>query len=49
MARGSAVERSDGPMSAPVRPSHSQPLVMRDSVDWSGLVVTGQDNLVDGW
>jgi hypothetical protein len=22
---------------------------MRDSVDWSGLEVTGQDNLVDGW
>jgi hypothetical protein len=40
---------SDGPVSARVRPSHSGPLVMGDPTDWSGLGVTGEDNLVDGW
>ena len=40
---------SDGPMSAPVRSSHSGPLSMRLPPDWSGLKVTGEDNLVDGW
>jgi hypothetical protein len=40
---------SDEPVSAPVRASHSRPLCMTDSMDWSGLEVTGEDNLVDGW
>src|SRR5919106_1614913 len=41
--------RRDEPMSAPVRSSHLRPFSMRDSMDWSGLEVTGEDNLVDGW
>jgi hypothetical protein len=40
---------SDAPVSARVRPSHAGPLVMGDPADWSGLGVTGEDNLVDGW
>ena len=40
---------SDGQMSARVRSSHSMPLSLRDSKDWSELEVTAEDNLVDGW
>jgi hypothetical protein len=40
---------SDEPMSARVRSGHSRPLSKAGSLDWSGLGVTGQDNLVDGW
>jgi hypothetical protein len=40
---------SDEPMSAPVRSSHLRPLSKGGSVDWTGLEVTGADNLVDGW
>jgi hypothetical protein len=36
-------------MSAPVRSSHLRPLSKGGSVDWSGLEVTGEVNLVDGW
>jgi hypothetical protein len=36
-------------VSAHVRSSHSGPLGIRDSVDWKGLDVTGEDKLVDGW
>jgi hypothetical protein len=38
-----------GPMSAPVRSIHLRPLSIRLPLDWSGLEVTGDDNLVDGW
>jgi hypothetical protein len=40
---------SDEPMSAPVRSSRFRPLAKGACVDWSGLEVTGEDNLVDGW
>src|SRR5215211_6504046 len=40
---------SDGPLSASVRSGHSRPLSKGGSVAWSGLEVTGEDNLVDGW
>src|SRR5207244_1945497 len=40
---------SDGPMSAPVRSGHFRPLAEGGSLDWRGLEVTGEDNLVDGW
>jgi hypothetical protein len=40
---------SDGAMSAPVRSSHSRPPSVRLPPDWSGLEVTCEDNLVDGW
>jgi hypothetical protein len=35
-------------MSARVRSSQPGPPLMRDPADWSGLEVTGEDNLVDG-
>ena len=40
---------SDERMSAPVRSSHFRPLAKGACVDWSGLEVTGEANLVDGW
>ena len=40
---------SDGPASALARSSQLRPLVMPDSTDWSGLEVTWEDDLVDGW
>ncbi len=40
---------SDEPMSTPVRSSHLRPLSIPLPPDWSGLEVTGADNLVDGW
>ena len=40
---------SDEPMSAPVRCGQLRPLLEGGSVDWSGLEVTGEDDLVDGW
>ena len=40
---------SDEPMSASVRSSRLRPLPMRLPPDWSGLEVTGEDNLVDDW
>jgi hypothetical protein len=36
-------------MSAQVQSSHSGPLLLADSADLSGLEMTGEDNLVDGW
>jgi hypothetical protein len=36
-------------MSARVRSSHARPLSTRNSMDWSGPEVTGQDTPVDGW
>ena len=36
-------------MSAPVRSSHLRPLAESRWLDWSGLEMTGEDNLVDGW
>ena len=40
---------SDEPMSAPVRSGQLRPLLMPLPPDWSGLELTGEDNLVDGW
>src|ERR687891_485236 len=40
---------SDEPMSAPVRSSHLRPLAESRWLDWSGLEMTGEDNLVDAW